>query len=97
MFVGYCQLKLILPEGNSLKDKRAVIRSILERLRHRFNIAIAEVAEQDILRRAVIGFAAVSNESVHLEKMIQKVINQIELDSRVEIENAETNIFKNEC
>jgi len=92
MFVGICRLGLILPEGNSLKDKRNIIKSIMERLRHRFNISIAEVEHQDALRRAGIGFAVVSNEKSHLEKMMNSVVNHIELDGRVEIESIESEI-----
>ena len=92
MFVGVCRLNLVLPEGNSLKDKRRVVKSIIERLRHRYNVSIAEVERQDSLRRAVIGFAAVSNETVYLERLIQKIVNHVELDGRVELEKIEQEI-----
>ncbi len=93
MFVGICQLSLILPEGSSLKDKRSVIRSLLERLRRRFNISVAEVGRQDSLRRAEIGFAAVSNETTYLERLMHKVVSHIELDGCVEIENINKEIL----
>lgn len=92
MYAGICRLGLILPEGNSLKEKRSIIKSIMERLRHRFNISVAEVEHQDALRRAGIGFAVVSNEKSHLEKMMHSVVNHIELDGRVEIESVESEI-----
>lgn len=94
MFTGICRLELILPEGGSLKDKRSVIKSIMERLRHRFNISIAETSYQDNLRRAELGFAAVSNEIAYLERLMDKIINYIENDGRVEIESMERDIFK---
>jgi len=93
MFAGICRLGLILPEGNSLKEKRNIVKSIIERLRHRFNISIAEVERHDALRRAGIGFAVVSNEKSHLEKLIHSVVNHIELDGRVEIEFIEQEIL----
>lgn len=93
MFVAVCQISLILPQGNSLKDKRSVVKSILERLRSRFNISVAEVGSQDLLRRLEIGFAAVSNETTYLEGLMQKVINFIEQDGRVEIESINREIF----
>lgn len=95
MFVGVCQLGLILPDGNSLKDKRSVIKSIQERLRHRFNISIAEVGQQDNLRRAELGFAAVSNETIYLDSLMEKIIKYIENDGRVEIESIDKEILKN--
>lgn len=97
MFVAICQLGLILPEGSSLKDKRSVIKSLRERLRHRFNISVAEVGRQDSLRRGEIGFAAVSNETAYLETLMDKVINYIEMDGRVEIDTIEREITKNGC
>lgn len=53
-------LTIELFEADSLKEKRAVIRSLVERLRARFGLAVAEVGRQDQRRRAQVGFAAVS-------------------------------------
>ena len=80
-------------EGASLKDKRQVIRSIIERLKSRFNISIAEVGCQDVLRKAEIGLAMVSNETTHLGKLMDKVVNFIENDGRVQIVNIEREIY----
>lgn len=93
MFVGICRLELILMEANSLKEKRQVIKSIIERLQGRFNISIAETGFQDSLRRAEIGMAVVSNETVHLERIIGKVINFVEQDARVQIINISREVF----
>ena len=80
-------------EGCSLKDKRQVVRSIIERLQNRYNISIAETGHQDVQRRTEIGLAAVSNESYHLEKMIGNIINFIEQDGRVQVLNINKEIF----
>ncbi len=80
-------------EGTSLKEKRQVIKSIIERLKNRFNISIAEVGCQDALRRAEIGLALVSNETVCLEKVMGKVVNFIEMDGRVQIINIDKEIY----
>lgn len=93
MFVGICRLELTLMEGDSLKEKRQVVRSIVERLQHRFNISIAETAQHDMLRRAEIGLAAVSNETVYLEKLMGKVVNFVDQDTRVQIINIHKEIF----
>jgi uncharacterized protein YlxP (DUF503 family) len=93
MFVGICRLELYLLESNSLKEKRQVIRSIIERLKNRFNISIAEVGCQDALRRAEIGLAVVSNETIHLEKVIGKVVNFIESNGQVEIIKMDKDIY----
>jgi uncharacterized protein len=85
MYVGICRLDLMLSDCSSLKDKRQVIRSLIERLKSRFNISIAEVGFLDLLRRSEIGFSVVSNETRHLESLMGKVVNFIEGDSRVQI------------
>jgi len=72
-------------EGNSLKEKRQVIRSIIERLKNRFNISIAEVGDLDVIRRSSIGFTVVSNEKTYIERLMGKVINFIDSDVRVQI------------
>ncbi len=93
MFVGICRLELVLMESNSLKEKRQVVRSIVERLQHRYNISIAETGQHESLRRAEIGLAAVSNETVYLEKLMGKVVNFVDQDTRVQIVNISKEIF----
>ena len=65
MVVGLATYILSLPNAHSLKDKRRVIKSVIERAKHKFNISIAEIDQQDVWRRAVIGAAVVSNEAAH--------------------------------
>lgn len=85
MFIGACNVRLEIFEAHSLKEKRQVIKSIIERLKHRFNISIAEVDMFDSWQTAEIGFACVSTEPDHARKMIQSVIKFIDGDGRVEI------------
>ncbi len=80
-------------EGNSLKEKRQVIKSIIERLKNRFNISIAEVGYLDVIRRSTIGFTVVSNEKTYIERLMGKIINFIDLDPRVQIINLEKEIY----
>ncbi len=54
MHIGVCKIKLYLPESQSLKDKRRVLKSLIARLKNRFNVAIAEVEAQDIHQSAVL-------------------------------------------
>ena len=85
MFIGACTIRLEIFEASSLKDKRQVLKSIIERLKHRFNISVAEVDMFDSWQAAEIGFACVSSEPDHARKMIQSVIRFIDGDGRVEI------------
>ncbi len=65
-------LSLHLPGVTSLKEKRAVVRSLVERLRSRLNVAAAEVGLQDELQRAEIGFATVSEELATARRLAEE-------------------------
>lgn len=87
MNIGICEIELFIYETNSLKEKRQVIKSILERIKSRYNVSIAEVGFQDLWQRSLIGFSCVSNSKRQVNSVIDKVINFILEDSRVEIVN----------
>ncbi|MCC6174676.1 MAG: DUF503 domain-containing protein [Chloroflexi bacterium] len=78
MHVGACVVTLEIAASHSLKDKRQVIRSLVERLRRRFNVAIAEVEDQDTWNIAVLGLAVVSNEAGHAAQQIARIVDAIE-------------------
>ncbi|PID55964.1 hypothetical protein CSB45_13500 [candidate division KSB3 bacterium] len=81
MVVGVCTIELYLPDNHSLKGKRQVVNSLKGKLQHRFNISIAEVDHLDVWQRATLGVCAVSNEQVHLDSMLNKMIHYIENSS----------------
>lgn len=94
MVVGVCQLDLFLHENFSLKGKRQVLRSIIQRARRRFNISIAEVEDQDLWQKAVLGICAVGNDRQKVNSTLDQVIRFIEntqltdvADSQIEIIN----------
>ncbi len=78
MPVGVIILEIHLPHAHSLKEKRAVIRKLRDRLRTRFNVSVAELEHQDLWQRAVIGVAALSSDHKHLESVLQKVESESE-------------------
>ncbi len=67
------QVDLHLPQARSLKDKRAVIRPILDGARNRFRVAAGEVGFQERWQRASLGFAAVGAEGRHVSEVLAKV------------------------
>jgi len=73
MFVGVLRLTLHLPEPGSLKSKRHLVRSAIDRVKARFNVSIAEVAENDLWQRSVIGVTAVGNDSGFVNETLDKV------------------------
>jgi len=78
MIVGACKVELYIPESNSLKAKRKVIKSLKDRVRKKFNVAIAEVELQNIWQRAVLGVVTVSNDKKHIDATFSRVISFIE-------------------
>jgi uncharacterized protein YlxP (DUF503 family) len=73
MFVGVLRLVLFLPEPGSLKSKRHLVRSAIDRVRARFNVSIAEVAENDLWQKSVIGVTAVGNDHAFVTETLDKV------------------------
>jgi uncharacterized protein len=78
MIVGVSQITLHLPGCRSLKDKRQVIKSIMARVRQQFEVAIAEVDEQDLWQLAKLGVSCVSNSSQHIDEILGRVRRYIE-------------------
>jgi uncharacterized protein YlxP (DUF503 family) len=78
MVVGICRITLMIPDSLSLKDKRMVLRRIKDRTRLKFNVAIAEVGDQDVWQSAQLGFAVVANERGFVESVVQKICTFIE-------------------
>ena len=79
MHVGVLHVRLHVPQANSLKEKRQVVHSILDRARSQYHVAAAEVEEQDIHRIAVLGFAAVSNSHDHAREVVQKILDGLRM------------------
>ncbi len=78
MVVGTCRLELRIPHTSSLKGKRQVLRSIKDRVRSRFNVAIAEVGYLEEWQRATLAVACVSNEAKRVDEVLNKVVDLIE-------------------
>jgi uncharacterized protein len=78
MIIGVSQITLHLPGSQSLKDKRQIIQSVMARVRNRFEVAIAEVDQQDRWQIAVLGISCVSNSSAHADEVLGRVQRYIE-------------------
>jgi hypothetical protein len=78
MPIGLLTLEIHIPDAQSLKDKRQVIRSLKDRLRAHFNVAVAEMDYQDVWQRSVIGVVTISNDAHHLEQSLQTIFAESE-------------------
>jgi len=85
MHVGAMTVGLFIGESSSLKEKRRHLKSVIEKIKSRFNVSIAEVDHQDLWQRSTVGVSCVSNERVQIDKVFSSVINFIENHGSVEI------------
>jgi uncharacterized protein YlxP (DUF503 family) len=92
MVVGTLEIELHLAGSSSLKEKRAVIRSLVDRLRRRFNVAASEVDHHDLWQRALLGIVTVSNDAkvvhsvlAHAQRLVEGEPRAVVVDVRVEV------------
>ena len=78
MSVGVCRITLRLPGNDSLKGKRQVVKSLMARLRNKFNVAVAEVDDNDRWQVATIGITCVSNDARHAREVLDSVVHFVE-------------------
>jgi uncharacterized protein YlxP (DUF503 family) len=77
MIVGLLTLDLHIPESNSLKAKRLVIKSLIDRIKNKFNVSVAEVDANNLWQRSVIGISLVANETQIINKVFEKIKNLV--------------------
>ena len=77
MFVGVLKLTLHLPAPGSLKSKRHLVRSAIDRVKAKFNVSIAEVGENDLWQKSVIGVSAIGNDHGFVNETLDKVTSFI--------------------
>jgi len=85
MNVGVCKISLRLPENQSLKGKRRVLKSITTRVGNQFNVSIAEVDHQDLWQLATLGICCVSNNKRYTNEVLSQVVDFI-VGSRFDVE-----------
>ena len=85
MIVGLCTVELFIPDGHSLKAKRQVLLSLKDRLRDKFNVSVAEVGDQDLWQKAVLGVACVANEQAFVNQVLDQAVNLIRSVPMVEV------------
>lgn len=93
MIVGTLIVDLIIADSNSLKDKRHVVKSLLDGIRHRYNVTAAEIGDLDKLRRSAIGFACVSNSRDVVDSMLSQILRIIESDPRIEVKECQVDVL----
>lgn len=82
-------LQLRLWDVNSLKEKRKIVKSIIDKIHHHYKISAAEVDLQDSLTYAVIGIGMVTNDHRHADQVLQKISRAIEANYGVDLVDIE--------
>ena len=92
MVVGTCKVSFHIPDSQSLKSKRFVLRRLKDRVRNKFNVSVAEIDDFDLWQRATIGIAVVSRDGRFANQVISSVIGMIESDGNMNVINIETEL-----
>ena len=92
MIVGVCRFELSLDDNFSLKGKRSVVKSLIQKSRNKFNVAMAEVEHNDVLSVAVIGFAVVGNDKQFINGCISKIMDFVETTAEAPLSDYEFQI-----
>ncbi len=85
MVIGLVKMELYIPMAFSLKDKRRIIKSVIEKGRNRFNISISEIAKNDLWKNATLGVVTISNNKKHVEKVLTGLLDFMEKFDEFEV------------
>ncbi len=78
MFIGIIKIEIFISYAQSLKEKRQVIKKIVDNVRNKFSVSVAEVDKGDLWQRSTIGISLVSGDKRFLESLLDKIVYYIE-------------------
>ncbi|MEW6456630.1 MAG: DUF503 domain-containing protein [Acidobacteriota bacterium] len=93
MIIGLCSFEIWIPYSRSLKEKRAVIRKIIEKIKPKYNVSISEIDFQNLWQRAKIGIVSINAEKSVIEKVFNSILKDLENSLDGHILNFETKFF----
>ncbi len=93
MVVGTLKIELHLHDNRSLKGKRKIVRSMVDRTRHKFNVAVAEIGSNDLWQKIELGVSVVGNDRRHIEASLNNILNFLESLFLAEIVSSEKEIM----
>ena len=83
--IGLLYVDLFIPDAQTLKDKRQVLKSLKDKVRHQFNVSVSELDGQDKWQVATLGFAMLGNDNRHIDSTLQHIVSLIESTHQVEV------------
>lgn len=93
MVIGVCRLDLLIRESQSLKEKRRIVKQIIDRVKHRFNVSIAEVGNNDLWQSAQLGLCLVSNDRRFTNSSLDTILDFIETINVAEVVKSDIEIL----
>lgn len=93
MIIGVLSIELHLPDAQTLKEKRSVIKSLKDRLRNQFNVSVAETGHQDVWQRSEITICLVAGDRRQAESTIRAVVAFVAAAPRLRIIDSLTTFF----
>lgn len=93
MTIGVLQLNLFIPQANSLKSKRQILKSLKDRIRHKFNVSVAEIGASDKWQSAMLALACVNNDKRLVNSILSKIVNLAEGQHSVELVDYAIDIY----
>jgi uncharacterized protein YlxP (DUF503 family) len=96
MIVGCSRLELFFGESHSLKDKRQILKSIIERVKYRFNVSVVELDDHDLWQKSTIGISCVNRAEGQVKRTLNEVERFIENLNKAQVTHNELNFFSPE-
>lgn len=93
LIIGTAKIYLFANWVHSLKEKRMVVKSIVDKTKNKFNVSIAEIEDNDLHQSIVIGIACVSTDKRHADSMLQNILNFIEENTDAVIQDIQTELL----
>lgn len=91
--VGLLTVDLFISDALSLKDRRRVVKSLLDRLAHRHNVAVADLGPDNAPRHAELAITTVANEEAHVHRVLNAALGLLEAEPRAVCERSEITIL----
>ena len=87
------RIKLYAPWVHSLKEKRMIVKSILGKMKNKFNVSVSEIEAQDVHQTIVIGVAAIISHQAQADSMSEEILDFVEMNTEAEILEYETEVL----
>lgn len=85
MSIGVLTLQIIYPSVHSLKEKRRIIQPFFAKVKKTFNVAIAEIGDQDVWQRSVVGIVTINSSTQELQRTLDYVVNFVGEENELEL------------